>query len=72
MIEFKAILETAENKSLDLDVPEPPCKNCHFFRPQAIFKRYGNSVGQTFDGIKMCWADDMEHDFSCWKPKNHE
>lgn len=48
-------------------VIEPPCRLCRNFRPQPVA-----AVGQAgfvFNAVKLCHADQMFPDFSCFKPK---
>lgn len=43
----------------------PPCPNCIHWNPQVTYR--DTPTGQVFDGIRCCHADDMSHDFSCFK-----
>jgi hypothetical protein len=53
-----------DNKNMRADIVEPPCKNCLKWKPQDIFNEYGNYYGTV-----CCIAENMEHDFSCFKSK---
>jgi len=48
-----------------LDVAGPPCAHCKFWKPQHMYM-YIATVGNVFDGVRMCVAEEMEHDFSCY------
>lgn len=58
--------QQAEDKSesgcLNIDVSEPPCKHCKFWRPRITTNRYGHQ-----DGVVLCCNDEMHNDFSCFK-----
>jgi hypothetical protein len=50
-----------------LEIPEPPCKNCIYWKPQ---REYRESIGgQIFDGVRLCHAKGQQSDFSCFKNK---
>ncbi len=49
-------------------IPEPPCKNCRHWRPQAKFMDL--PTGAIFDGVVCCHAPDQHQDFSCYKPSS--
>jgi hypothetical protein len=51
-----------------LDIPEPPCKDCKNWKPQREF-RFIPGKGQEYDGLRLCVAGDMYHDFSCFEEK---
>jgi hypothetical protein len=63
----------ADSSLLDIpEITEPPCKNCVHWRPQRVFKSSKQSTagkGQRFEGVRMCHAEDMHEDFSCFKAK---
>lgn len=46
------------------EIKEPPCKDCQMFRPLRKYDKFGN-----FDGIAICMASEMNHDFSCFVQK---
>lgn len=52
----------------ELDISEPPCKNCINWHPQQTFN---SCVGKGFIpcGIRLCHAEKMYRDFSCYKEK---
>lgn len=43
------------------EIKEPPCKDCKDFNPRITTDRKG-----TFNGVVICTADSMHHDFSCF------
>lgn len=47
---------------IKLDIQEPPCKKCKYWKPRVITNNRGE-----FDGVVFCVAEDMCHDFSCYK-----
>lgn len=51
---------------LNLDIYEPPCRHCKYFKP-----RITTDVRGEFDGVIICHKEDgeMEHDFSCFRSK---
>ncbi len=64
--------ETYKPKSetvLDITVPEPPCKDCKFWKPERQFTSNPGTVGQIYSGVILCHAKDMHNDFSCYKPE---
>jgi hypothetical protein len=46
-------------------IKEPPCKGCKYFTP-----RIRTNTRGEYDGVSICSAEDMYHDFSCYKPKD--
>jgi hypothetical protein len=48
-----------------LGVNAPPCPDCRHWKPQAKFMDL--PTGQIFDGVVCCHAEDMHHDFSCFR-----
>ena len=60
--------EDYKNMSTDIiDIKEPPCKYCKFFRPRIITDSRGK-----FNGVCLCIKDDMYHDFSCFMIKEED
>ena len=49
------------------DLSEPPCKECKYFKPQAVFILDRSRL--TFDGCDICHATEMFGDFSCFVEK---
>lgn len=47
-----------------LPIPEPPCRNCANWRPT---RQYGGRG--EFLGVRLCQADEMAIDFSCFRKK---
>ena len=43
----------------------PPCRECKFWKPQ--FKYFEGT--NICDGIRFCQADEMFHDFSCFRER---
>jgi len=56
------VLQNLEQLNLD-DVKEPPCGKCYWWDPAF---EYG-ADGRT--GVAFCRADEMECDFSCFRPR---
>lgn len=57
-----------------LPIPEPPCRDCRFWRPTRIYKRascrhYDHKSVVEFVGVRCCWAEKMYPDFSCFERK---
>ena len=50
-----------------LDIPEPPCKECIFWKPHRQY--ITTTKGAIFDGVQCCVSDEQFHDFSCYRPK---
>lgn len=48
-----------------LPLQGPPCQHCENWRP---IRKY-SSVG--YNGVVCCHSKEMEHDFSCYKPKEY-
>jgi hypothetical protein len=48
-----------------LAIEAPPCPNCANWRPT----RQYNSRGE-FQGVRLCQAEEMHIDFSCFKRKD--
>lgn len=48
----------------ELPIKEPPCSRCQNWRPT----RQHDSAGK-FIGIRLCQADEMFIDFSCFKAR---
>jgi hypothetical protein len=47
-----------------LPFDEPPCKECAFWKPHRKVNEKGEAMG-----IRCCIADEMHHDFSCFKER---
>ena len=45
-------------------ITEPPCRHCRSFAPQISFMN--TPEGQKQDGVVICHAGQMYHDFSCF------
>jgi hypothetical protein len=52
-----------ELPSAELDVAEPPCKHCARWAPRRWYE------SDKFVGVKMCHAERMHSDFSCYQPR---
>lgn len=50
-----------------IEVDGPPCIECTQWDPRVIMDGLGN-----FNGVRLCMAKEMEHDFSCYIPKEKE
>lgn len=48
-------------------ITEPPCRLCRHFYPQVTF--INGEEGLTPDGVRLCHARTMHHDFSCFSEK---
>ncbi len=46
-----------------LDIAEPPCKQCKNWLPQRIY----NGLKRTYCGVRLCWVEEMQTDFSCYR-----
>lgn len=62
-MEFKGEAPQATNNGLP--IVEPPCKECKHWNPQVTFR--AGAEGQIPDGVRLCHADSMHRDFSCFK-----
>lgn len=49
-------------------ISEPPCKVCKHWNPQVTFRN--GPEGQIPDGVRLCHAQDMHRDFSCFKVRD--
>jgi len=45
-----------------VNITEPPCKKCKHFMAQISYYPSG-----LFEGVKLCHAEEMFQDFSCFK-----
>ena len=54
--------EAYEHLAEPLPITEPPCKSCHYFNPKKEYLKGGH-----FNGIRICQAEKMFPDFSCFK-----
>uniref|UniRef100_A0A6M3IGX6 Uncharacterized protein n=1 Tax=viral metagenome TaxID=1070528 RepID=A0A6M3IGX6_9ZZZZ len=54
------------NQTERIDLTEPPCKYCYFWRPQTKFIEL-HSGATIFDGVICCAVEEMQHDFSCFR-----
>lgn len=59
---------TAKVKEAILDIAEPPCKHCQFWRPHITLVE---KTGELY-GVRCCAAEDMLHDFSCYVPREEK
>lgn len=50
--------------ALTIPINEPPCKHCARFKPRMVTNSFGD-----FDGVRLCAADEMRPDFSCYREK---
>jgi hypothetical protein len=49
-----------------LPISEPPCRDCHYFRPRRIYTEHG-----LFNGVVLCTnTGEQCNDFSCYKAKS--
>lgn len=55
------------DERLSIDVPEPLCKECRFWKPRIVTDRLG-----AYDGVVLCTKENMYHDFSCYKPREEK
>ncbi len=46
-------------------VSGPPCIHCEHWRPRALYTASG-----SLDGVRLCWADGMFSDFSCYEGRD--
>lgn len=60
--------ETYDQDAEVLPIPEPPCKECRYWKPQRQYiKSTYRKIGMVCDGIICCHAFEMFSDFSCFK-----
>lgn len=59
--------ETYKEEVPVLAIDMPPCSDCQYWKPQRIYINL--STGVQFDGVKLCHANDMHNDFSCYKER---
>gem|GEM_PF-6789832 len=45
-------------------ITEPPCRQCKHWKPEVTF--HDGPSGQVAEGVRLCHAKDMHHDFSCF------
>lgn len=48
----------------ELPIAAPPCPGCRHWRPVPLFTNQGKA-----DGVRLCHALDMHHDFSCYRER---
>lgn len=51
-----------------LPVSAPPCPGCAYWHPVNRYVSYGMYFAK-WDGIRLCHAQEMERDFSCFREK---
>lgn len=56
--------DTKEEIAAEIDVSEPPCRNCRRWAPRRVY-----AYGQ-FQGVQLCHAQEMQFDFSCFRAKD--
>lgn len=56
---------TAQNQGQT--ITKPPCEHCKHFKPEIKFAP--GPQGQRPNGVTICHANEMHHDFSCYTPK---
>lgn len=54
-----------------LTITEPPCKDCKFWNPHALFSSNKKNGEVYRDGIECCTAEKMYSDFSCYEPREN-
>ena len=47
-----------------LPITNPPCNKCLHWRPEVTFR--DDHRGQVVDGVRLCHAKEMFHDFTCF------
>lgn len=52
---------TYEKEIEILPIAAPPCQFCEFWKPQRIYE------DGRYAGVKLCHADEMHFDFSCYR-----
>lgn len=60
--DFNASLSTLDP---ELPIKAPPCPGCHFWNPRREFVQGLLQMS----GVKLCHAQEMHHDFSCFQNK---
>lgn len=58
--------EIYKDESTPLDILEPPCKHCEFWKPIRTYRVLGDDL--AFDGVELCHAEQFG-DFSCFRPR---
>jgi hypothetical protein len=48
-----------------LPITAPPCPHCKCWNPQPRY--WPGYHGFVFNGVRLCHANEMEHDFSCFQ-----
>lgn len=48
----------------------PPCAYCRHWKPQVTYR--ATPEGSVFDGVQCCHADEMQHDFSCFRDREEK
>lgn len=51
-----------------LPIPAPPCPSCRYWHPIRNYVNLPSYFGQ-FDGVRLCHAQEMERDFSCFRDR---
>jgi hypothetical protein len=46
-----------------INIEEPPCKECIYFKPKILINN------AQFDGVRLCHSKEMHNDFSCYEEK---
>lgn len=65
--DVRELAETARADVPTINVWTPPCSDCLHWNPQVLFRN--SPIGQVAGGIKLCHADKMFSDFSCYQDK---
>ena len=53
----------------EIAVDGPPCLSCRYWRPITQVMQTHGEHGPIYDGVRLCQAPEMYHDFSCFKAK---
>jgi len=55
-----------------LDIKEPPCAKCKHWNPLSIVMQSRKTGQLEYDGVRLCWVEEMYSDFSCFEEEENE
>ena len=70
-MEFQPWIDYEKEYEPDMlvDIKEPPCLFCKHWSPQRFFEGTdGRNI--AYGGVRLCHADNMHPDFSCFSTKD--
>ena len=68
---FEPWNDTVEVTIPKLSINEPPCTNCKYWDPSYEFIQHKPNE-LTSNGVRLCWSNSMEEDFSCFVLKAYK